>query len=119
MRKRKKKVIRLNKVQIKKGDTVRLLMGKDRGKQGRILSVDYNINKAIVEGVNISKKAVRPSQQNQKGGIIDMALPVHLSNIRLICPKCNKPTRVVRKEINNKRLRVCRNEKCNEIIDKV
>ena len=64
----------------------------------------------------MAKKAIRPSQQNQKGGIIDIALSMHFSNVRLICPKCGKPVKAGRKEVNNKRVRVCK--KCNEIIDK-
>ena len=119
MKKYKKIIEKLKKVQIKKGDTVKILTGKDKGKQGRVLQLDYQKNKITVERVNIVKKAIRPSQQNQKGGIIDLSLPVHISNVQLICPKCNKPTSVTRKIINEKKLRVCKNEKCNEIIDKV
>jgi len=113
-----KKIIRkLKKVQAKKGDTVKILAGKDKGKQGRILFIDYKNHKVTVEGVNMAKKAIRPNQQNPKGGIIDMALPIHISNIRLICPKCNNLTRITRKKVNEKSVRVCK--KCNEIIDKV
>ena len=119
MKKKKKVFESLIKPNVKKGDTVKLLCGKDKGKQGRILSVDYARGRVTVEGANMVKKAVRPSQQNQKGGIIDMAQPVHISNVQLICPKCNQSTRVLRKTVNNKRVRVCRNEKCNEIMDKV
>ena len=65
----------------------------------------------------MSKKAIRPNQQNPKGAIIDIAMPVHISNVRLVCPKCSKPVKILRKKINDKRVRVCK--KCNEIIDKV
>jgi large subunit ribosomal protein L24 len=115
----KKVVMKISKSQIKKGDTVKVLSGKDRGKQGRVLALDYKKNKATVEGVNMAKKAVRPTQENQKGGIVDVALAIHLSNIQLVCPKCNKPTKVGRKLVNDKRVRICKNSKCNEIIDKV
>ncbi|MBU1076905.1 MAG: 50S ribosomal protein L24 [Spirochaetes bacterium] len=118
MRKFKKVIEKLVKVQIKKGDTVVLLSGKDKGKQGRVLVVDYTRHKVTVEGMNNAKKAVRPSQQNQKGGIVDVALPVHISNVKLICPKCSKPANVTRKVMNNKKVRVCKNEKCKEVIDK-
>ena len=96
MRKKKKNYQKLKKPGVKKGDIVKILCGKDRGKQGRILSVDYQRSRITVEGVNIAKKAIRPSQQSPKGGIIDMALPVHISNVKRICPKCNQPTRVIR-----------------------
>lgn len=118
MRKMKKVIEKLTKSQLKKGDTVTVLTGKDKGKQGRVLIVDYNNHKVTVEGVNIVKKAVRPSQQNQKGGIMEVALAVHISNVALICPKCNKQTKVTRKEVNSKKVRVCKNKKCNEVIDK-
>ncbi len=113
----KKMVNKLKKVQIKKGDTVKLITGKDKAKQGRILLVDYKNHKVTVEGINMAKKTMRPSQQNPKGGIIDISLPVHISNVRLICSKCNKPAKIFRKKINDKGVRVCK--KCNEIIDKV
>lgn len=115
----KTRIEKLNKLQMKKGDTVKILTGKDKDKQGRILAVNYQNHKVTVEGINMTKKAIRPTRQNQKGGIIDLALPVHVSNVRLVCPKCNITTHIIRKTINNKRVRVCRNEKCNEIIDKV
>lgn len=119
MKKVKKVLEKLKKPQIKKGDTVVALTGKDKGKKGRVLIVDYKNHKITVESINVAKKAIRPSQQNQKGGIIDISLPIHISNVRLICPKCNKPTKVTRKLVNNKKVRICKNDKCNEVIDKV
>ena len=82
------------KLHIKKGDTVAVIAGKDRGKQGRVLSVDAAKNRAIVEGVNIVKKSTKPSAKHPQGGIIEMEAPINLSNINLVDPKTGKPTRV-------------------------
>ncbi len=77
-----------------KGDTVAVIAGEDRGKQGRVLSVDAAKNRAIVEGVNIVKKSTKPSAKHPQGGIIEMEAPINLSNINLVDPKTGKPTRV-------------------------
>ncbi|WP_290246056.1 50S ribosomal protein L24 [Muribaculum intestinale] len=82
------------KLHIKKGDTVAVIAGEDRGKQGRVLSVDAAKNRAIVEGVNIVKKSTKPSAKHPQGGIIEMEAPINLSNINLVDPKTGKPTRV-------------------------
>ena len=84
----------MSKMHIKKGDTVYVLAGEDRGKQGRVLSVDAAKNRAIVEGVNIVKKSTKPSAKHPQGGIIEMEAPINLSNINLVDPKTGKPTRV-------------------------
>ena len=115
--KRKKIIEKMVSTQLRKGDLARILIGKDKGKDGKVLFVNYKSHKITIEGLNISKKAVRPSQQNQKGGIVEVSLPIHVSNIRLICPKCNTPTSIFRKEVNKKRVRICKN--CKEIVDKV
>jgi len=82
------------KLHIKKGDTVAVIAGEDRGKQGRVLSVDAAKNRAIVEGVNIVKNSTKPSAKHPQGGIIEMEAPINLSNINLVDPKTGKPTRV-------------------------
>ena len=82
------------KLHIKKGDTVAVIAVEDRGKQGRVLSVDAAKNRAIVEGVNIVKKSTKPSAKHPQGGIIEMEAPINLSNINLVDPKTGKPTRV-------------------------
>lgn len=82
------------KLHIKKGDTVAVIAGEDRGKQGRVLSVDAAKNRAIVEGVNIVKKSTKPSAKHPQGGIIEMEAPINLSNINLVDPKTGKPTRI-------------------------
>lgn len=84
----------MSKVNIKKGDTVYVLSGEDRGKQGRVLSVDAAKNRAIVEGVNFVTKSTKPSAKHPQGGLIKMEAPINISNLSLIDPKSGKPTRV-------------------------
>lgn len=84
----------MSKLNIKKGDTVYVLAGEDRGKQGRVLSVQVAKNRAIVEGVNIVTKSAKPSAKHPQGGLIKMEAPVNISNLALIDPKSGKPTRV-------------------------
>jgi large subunit ribosomal protein L24 len=105
-------------VLVKKNDRVKVLSGKDRGKSGRVLFVDTKKKRLIVEGLNMVKKTQRPTQQNQKGGIIDIEAPLHLSNVMVVCPKCDKTSRVRKKMLEDKkRVRIC--GKCGEILDKV
>ncbi|MDE6402263.1 MAG: 50S ribosomal protein L24 [Muribaculaceae bacterium] len=84
----------MSKLHIKKGDTVYVLAGEDRGKTGRVLSVLAAKGRAIVEGVNIVSKSTKPSAKHPQGGIIKMEAPIQISNISLIDPKSGKPTRV-------------------------
>jgi large subunit ribosomal protein L24 len=83
-----------NKLHIKKDDSVKVLSGKDRGAQGRVLVVMPKDNKAIVEGVNLVKKHIKPNQQNPNGTILEQEAPIHLSNLQLLVN--GKPTRVGR-----------------------
>ena len=84
----------MSKLHIKKGDTVYVLSGEDKGKQGRVLSVQVTKQRAIVEGVNIVTKSTKPNAKYPQGGLVKMEAPVHISNISLIDPKSGKPTRV-------------------------
>lgn len=84
----------MSKINIKKGDTVGVIAGEDRGKQGRVLSVDRRKMRAVVEGVNFVSKATKPSAKHPQGGIIKMEAPLAISNINLLDPKTGKPTRV-------------------------
>ena len=84
----------MNKLHVKKGDTVIVLAGDDRGKQGRVLSVQLEKQRAIVEGVNIVSKSTKPSAKHPQGGIIKIEAPIHVSNLALVDPKTGKPTRV-------------------------
>ena len=85
------------KTHIKKGDLVKVLAGEDRSKEGRVLEVDREKNRAIVEGLNINKKHSKPTTANPQGGIVEKEGPIHISNLMLIDPKGGKPTRVGRK----------------------
>ena len=82
------------KLHIKKGDTVYVLAGDDKGKTGRVLQVLAKEGRAIVEGVNMVKKSTKPTAQHPQGGIIEKEAPIHLSNINVVDPKSGKPTRV-------------------------
>ena len=91
---------------LKVNDTVQVLAGKDKGKQGKIKSINFKTNRVVVEGVNIVKKAIRPNQANQQGGIVDLEKAVHISNVAPLDPKSGKPTRVTIKNVNGKNTRV-------------
>src|SRR5215813_13582892 len=82
-----------NKMKIKKGDTVLILTGKDKGKEGTVSRAMPQTSKVIVEGLNVVKKHVRPQGQTRQGGVIEKAMPIHVSNTMLICTECGQPTR--------------------------
>ena len=84
----------MSKIYIKKGDTVYVLAGEDKGRQGRVLSVQAAKNRAIVEGINIVSKSTKPSAKHPQGGIVKMEAPINISNLALIDPKSGKPTRI-------------------------
>lgn len=101
---------------IRKEDTVLVTAGKDRGKRGRVLSVDMNKSRIIIEKVNIVKKHMKPNKKYTQGGIIEKEAPIHLSNVLLVCPKCSKETRIAITAIEGgKKHRTCK--KCKEVID--
>lgn len=79
---------------IRKGDTVGIIKGKDRGKKGRVLEIFTKEARALVEGVNLSKKAKRKTQQDQQGGIISLEMPINLACLSLVCKSCNRPVRI-------------------------
>ncbi len=107
-----------NKLSVKKGDIVLVVTGEDKGKKGKIVRIFPKKMEVIVEGVNFLKKHSKPTQKVPQGGIIKKEGALHVSNIRLNCNKCNKPTAIRREKIKEgKRVRVCK--KCGEIIDKV
>ena len=109
---------------IKKNDLVLVLSGKDREKRGVILDILPGKDRAVVEGMNLIKRHTRPSPQMPQGGIIEKEGTIHVSNLKLVCPKCNTPTRtrrqVFEKEVGNRtklyRLRVCK--KCGEVVER-
>jgi len=90
------------KLKIKKGDIVKVIAGESKGKQGRVLAVFPEKNRASVEGVRIMSKHAKPNSKNTKGGITKMEAPVNISNLMLIDPKSGKPTRVGRKLVEGK-----------------
>ena len=96
-------------LKIRKGDRVRVLTGKDRGKEGEVMRAIPRSGKVIVEGVNVAKKHQRPTQATQQGGIIDKDMPLPVSNVALVCPSCHKPTRVGYKiDASGSKVRVCK-----------
>ena len=96
----------MSKIHIKKGDTVYVLAGEDKGKTGRVLAVLRDKNRAIVEGVNIVTKATKPSAQYPQGGLVKKEAPIHISNINLVDPKTGKPTRIAITRENGKAVRI-------------
>ena len=105
----------LLKLHVKKGDTVVVLSGKDKGKEGKIISAMPKAGKVVVEGVNKVKRHSKPSLKVPQGGIITKEMPLHACKVQLVCPACNKPTRIGHKEVNGKNARVCK--KCGEVIE--
>jgi len=106
------------KPKLKKKDNVLIICGEDKGKSGKIIEIFPHKNRLIIEGINLLKKHMKPTQKTPQGGIIRQEGPIHISNVRLVCNKCNKPTSTkngMTKE--GKKVRVCK--KCVEIIDKV
>ncbi|MCR4771911.1 MAG: 50S ribosomal protein L24 [Oscillospiraceae bacterium] len=100
---------------IKKGDTVVVLSGRDKGKQGKVLSADPKGGKVVVEGVSVAMKHRKPRKQTEEGGIIKMETPIYVSKVMRVCPKCSKPTRAAYRFLDDgTKVRVCK--KCNEII---
>ena len=93
---------------VKKNDTVVVLSGKDKGKQGKVLSVDPKGGKVIVEKVNLASKHQKPRQQGQEGGIIQKETPIYACKVMRVCPKCDKPTRAASKITDGKKVRVCK-----------
>ncbi len=85
------------KLHIKKGDMVQVMAGDNKGKQGKVLKVEVSKQRAIVEGVNLCKKATKPNSQNPQGGIVEKEAPIHVSNLMVLDPKSGKPTRIGRK----------------------
>ncbi len=100
---------------LRKGDTVKVLAGKDKGKTGKVLAVIPEKNRIVVEKVNIIKKHKRPDQKS-KGGIVEKEGSIHISNAGLFCNKCNKAVRIQSKTLEDgKKVRIC--SKCKEVIN--
>lgn len=95
-------------MRIKKGDTVQVLSGNDKGKKGEVLEIIPKTEKAIVKGVNVRKKHVKPKKQGEEGGIIPVECAIHSSKLNVVCPKCNKPTRIGYSVEKDEKVRVCK-----------
>ena len=95
-------------MRIKKGDTVKILSGNDKGKQGEVLEVIPKSEKILVKGVNIRKKHVKPRKQGEEGGIISIECAIHSSKANVVCPKCNKATKIGYTVEKDEKVRVCK-----------
>jgi len=104
------------KVHIKRGDTVQVVAGKEKGKKGKVLLVSPSSQKVIVEALNMMTRHERPSQTNPQGGLVQKEAPMHVSNLMVVCSKCGQPARIGRQVLaDGSKVRVCK--RCSEIID--
>ncbi len=108
----------MGKMRIKKGDRVKVVSGKDKGKEGKILRSMPKGDMLVIEGVNVATKHVKPSQKNPQAGIIKQECPIHSCKVMLVCPSCGKATRVRRAYLEDgRKVRLCK--KCGEVVDQV
>lgn len=101
-------------MKIKKGDTILIISGKDKGKKAKVLEAFPRQNKIVVEGANIVKRHRRPRREKEKGQIVEVAAPIDASNVKLICPKCSQPTRLGYRLTEKGKYRICK--KCGQEI---
>lgn len=101
------------KFKIRKDDTVEIIAGKDKGKRGNVVRVIRDKDRVIVAGANLVKKAMKKRSQQDRGGIVEIEAPIHVSNVMIVCKKCG-PTRIGYKIDGDKKVRVCR--KCGEAL---
>lgn len=107
----------LVKVKIRRGDMVVVVTGRERGKRGKVLRVMPEKSRVLVEHVNMIKRHQKPTQKLRQGGIIEREGPIHLSNVQVVCTRCNQPSRTGVKVLDDgRKTRVCR--RCHESIDK-
>ena len=95
-------------MKVKKGDTVQVLSGNDKGKTGEVLEVKPKQEKVIVKGVNIRKKHVKPRKQGEEGGIIPVECAIHSAKVNVVCPKCKAATKIGYSEEKGEKVRVCK-----------
>ena len=113
----------MNSLNVKKGDTVVVISGKDKGKKGKIMVAQPDDERVVVQGAAMVTRHIKPRKQGQPGGRIEKEGPIHASNVMLVCPKCDKPTRIAHKlkeveisgEKKQKSVRVCK--KCGKVIE--
>jgi large subunit ribosomal protein L24 len=101
-------------MKIRKGDTILILSGKDRGKKGKVMKVFPETNKIIAENMNLVKKHVRPKKQGEKGQVVAIAKPFDVSKVKLVCPKCGQAARIGYKIMESGKFRICK--KCKQEI---
>ena len=102
-------------MRIKKGDTVYVMSGKEKGKTGKVLQFSKATNRVLVQGVNFVKKHARQTRQDQPGGILQKESPMHISNLMFYCPRCSKPSRLGAKFLKDgSKTRICK--KCQEMV---
>ena len=105
----------MSKLHVKKGDTVIVLAGKDRGKQGKVLEVSPKEKKVIVEKINMVTKHVKPRRQGEAGGRVEAEAALYACKVQVVCPKCKMPTRIGHKILEDgTKVRVCKNKDCGE-----
>ena len=102
-------------MEIKKGDTVVILTGKDKGKKGAVIKASPADKKVVVEGLNMVVKHVKPRGANQPGGKVDQPAAIDVSNVMLVCPECGAPTKVAHEKVGKKNIRKCK--KCGALLD--
>jgi large subunit ribosomal protein L24 len=101
---------------IKKDDTIMIISGNEKGSRGRVLSVNPGKNQVLVEKLNVIKKHMKPSRKYSQGGIIEREAAIQRSRVMLVCPKCDKPTRIGHKVLESgTKMRTCK--KCSEVMD--
>ena len=119
-------------MKVRKGDVIQVLSGKDRGKQGRIIEADPKRRRVIVENLNVAKRHRRPrpmkdssrmgQTQIQPGGVFDISAPIEVSNVMVVCPTCNRATRIGYEFRESKgrrvKVRVCKRADCGEVLDR-
>jgi len=102
-------------MRIKKGDTIYVVAGKEKGKTGKVLRFSQATNRVLVQGINFVKKHSRQTRQDQPGGILQKESSLHISNLVFYCPRCNKPSRLGAKFLSDgSKVRVCKN--CKEMV---
>jgi large subunit ribosomal protein L24 len=100
-------------IKIKKDDTVQIIAGKDKGKRGKIIKINREKGRVIVEGANLVKKAMKRKSQQDRGGIVEIEAALHVSNVMIVCKKCG-PTRIGYKMEGDAKQRICK--KCGEVL---
>jgi len=101
-------------MKIKKGDTVLIISGKDKGKKAKVLESFLEQNKVLIEGINLVRRHRKPRREKEKGQIVELPKPIDLSNVKLVCPKCGQPTRVGYRLTDKGKYRICK--KCHQEI---